>query len=154
MDQKTKSLRIRQLDRQLENFLPVYTLSMPQEGWIRTVRKTLGMSLLQLGRKLNISKQSVSELERREAEGTIQLQKLREVAQAMNLHLVYALVPNDGSLESLVRERARAWAINVVQRTHQTMVLEEQSTGYERQQADVEALVEELMFTLPKQLWD
>jgi hypothetical protein len=34
------------------------------------------------------------------------------------------------------------------------MVLEEQSTGYERQQADVEALVEELVFTLPKQLWD
>jgi predicted DNA-binding mobile mystery protein A len=127
---------------------------MPQEGWIRTVRKTLGMSLLQLGRKLNISKQSVSELERREAEGTIQLQKLREVAQAMNLHLVYALVPNNGSLESLVRERARAWAFNVVQRTHQTMVLEEQSTGYERQQADVEALVEELMKVMPKQLWD
>lgn len=154
MDQKTISLRIRQLDRQLENYLPVHTLSVPQEGWIRTVRKTLGMSLLQLGRKLNISKQSVSELERREAEGTIQLQKLREVAQAMNLHLVYALVPNNGSLESLVRERAHAWAINVVQRTHQTMVLEEQSTGYERHQADVDALVEELMKAMPKQLWD
>jgi hypothetical protein len=34
------------------------------------------------------------------------------------------------------------------------MVLEEQSTGYERQQADVEALVEELMKAMPKQLWD
>ncbi|CAN5414204.1 hypothetical protein BH10BAC5_BH10BAC5_18780 [soil metagenome] len=45
----------------------------PEQGWIKTIRKALGMSQQQLAVKLRKTKQSVFELERREEEGAITL---------------------------------------------------------------------------------
>lgn len=154
MDRISRQLRIQQLSRQMESLSFVRGIPLPHIGWIRTFRKTLGISQEQLGSKMGVSKQSVNQLERHESEGSVRLSSLKMAAEAMDLELVYFFIPKDESLESMIRRKARKWAEEVVDRSHQTMVLEEQSLEAKYREAAVEALVNEWTHTLPKHLWD
>ncbi len=44
---------------------------MPKQGWVRTIREALDMSGAQLGARLGISRNKISILERKEADGSI-----------------------------------------------------------------------------------
>jgi predicted DNA-binding mobile mystery protein A len=154
MDRQTRHLRVQQLSLQLDSLLAIRTLPLPGTGWIRTFRKTLGISQEQLGKKMGVSKQSINQLEQNESDGLVRISSLKAAAEAMDLELCYFLVPKEATLEELIRSKARAWAEEVVGRSHQTMVLEEQSLELARRDAAVEALVDELAYTMPKFLWD
>ena len=52
-----------------------------------------------IGNQLSITKQSLQSIERREIEGSITLKTLRDVANGMDMELVYGFVPKDGSLK-------------------------------------------------------
>ena len=62
----------------------------PKEGWIRTLRKALGMSSPQLAKRLGVSKSQTSQMERMELEDRITLKQLRRVAKALDCDLHYA----------------------------------------------------------------
>ena len=51
------------------------------------------MSLRQLGNRMGISAQSVMEIEQREVDGSITLKSLKEAANAIEMKLVYAIIP-------------------------------------------------------------
>ncbi len=80
----------------------------------------MGISLDQLGKKLSITKQSMKEIEQREAEGSVTLNRLKEVAKALDMELVYGFVPKDGSLEALLERKSLRSATEIVMRTSQT----------------------------------
>ena len=83
----------------------------PSEGWIRVIRDALGMTAFELGRRMGVSQPRVSQLERAEREGTIQLWNLERAAQALHSTLVYALVPIE-PLEEVVRRQAYLKAVD------------------------------------------
>jgi predicted DNA-binding mobile mystery protein A len=83
----------------------------PSEGWIRVVRDALGMTAFELGSRMGVSQPRISQLERAEREGTIQLWNLERAAQALHSTLVYALVPIE-PLEEVVRRQARLKAVD------------------------------------------
>ena len=83
------SLLIEQLDQKLQPFDQTKKALVPERGWINTIRTTLNMTMAQLGTKLNITRQGVKNLEKSEANGTITLNSLRDVSNAMDLKLVY-----------------------------------------------------------------
>jgi predicted DNA-binding mobile mystery protein A len=112
------------------------------------------MSLQQLGKKLNMTKQGVMDLERREQEGSITLKSLRATAGALDMDLVYALVPRDGSLDALIERRATELATTIVLRTAVTMQLEGQANTPERLEAAIRERATLLRATSPKLLWD
>jgi transcriptional regulator with XRE-family HTH domain len=62
--------------------------------WIKTTRWALGWVSAELAKKMNVSQQAVSRLEAREANASISIQKLKDVAEAMNCQLVYGFIPN------------------------------------------------------------
>ncbi len=64
-------------------------------------------------------------MQRREATGTIQLDTLRELAEAMGCKLVYAVVP-DKPLEEVRRARALELARKTLARSTHSMKLEAQ----------------------------
>jgi predicted DNA-binding mobile mystery protein A len=66
----------------------------PNRGWIKAIREALGMTTVQLAKRLGVKQPSVTALEQSEAKGTIELATLRRVAEALDCVLVYALVPN------------------------------------------------------------
>lgn len=149
-----KKLQIQQLEHKLNGFNEAQKVVAPPTGWLKAVRVTLGMSLQQLADKLSITKQSVQEIEIREKEGNITLKSLRETANALDMQLVYGLVPKDGSIDKLIDRKARELAIRIVSRTSNTMKLEDQENTKQRLKKAVEERTAVIKNELPKMLWD
>lgn len=143
-----------QLDRNLVRFSDIKNLQVPAGGWIHAIRTSLGMSLRQLGKKLNMTPQGVKDIERREAEGALTLQRLREVAAAMHLQLVYSLIPQEQSLDKMIENRALALAKEIVLKTAQTMQLENQGIDQEALREAIQKRAEKIKCDLPRNLWD
>ena len=97
------------------------------------------MPRAELARRARVSGAAIANLERSEAAGSIQLDSLRRVAEALDCVLVYALVPNS-SLEETVEQRARTIARRQVGQAQQSMLLEDQRGGDE----EVEHLIERI----------
>ena len=118
-----RKLQLEQLDRKIKGFNKAVKVTPPPTGWLKAIRLSLGMSLQQVADKLAITKQSVQEIETREKEGGITIKSLKEAANAMDMQLVYALVPKDGSLDALIERKAREMAVSIVSRTSNNMKL-------------------------------
>jgi predicted DNA-binding mobile mystery protein A len=145
---------INQLDSKFSQFSPLTSITPPGSGWIKAIRMALNMSLRQLGKKLNTNIASTSELEKREAEGSITIKKLKEVALALDMKFFYGFVPNSGSLKAIIEKKAKELAEEIVLRTSQNMKLEEQQNSEERLKKAIEERTEEIKNELPKLLWD
>jgi predicted DNA-binding mobile mystery protein A len=147
-----RTIRRRQLDR-LVPALGKVVPQLPSRGWIKTAREAIGMSFRQIGERLELTQQSVAELEHAEQTGSISVRNLTRVAEAMQCRLVYAFVPNE-SFESLVRRQAERVADQIVQRVETSMSLEDQGTESNAQRQRKEDLTAELVRTTPRNLWD
>jgi predicted DNA-binding mobile mystery protein A len=154
MKNSKRILLIEQLDAKLVNFKNINSVAVPSVGWVKSIRTALNMSLRQLGKKLNISVQSVSEMEKREANGTITLNTLRDLAKGLDMQLVYGFVPNKGSVEKMIEQRVEEIAKEIVGRTNVTMTLEDQQNSNERIKKAVAQKTEEIKYEMPKYLWD
>ncbi len=149
-----KKLQIEQLEAKMKVLQPLKGVVMPPTGWIKAVRLALGMSMRQLAARLGTTKQSVQEMERREENGSITLKSLRQAASALDMELVYGLVPKDGSLEALIDRKARELAAKIVSRTSQSMLLEDQGISAARYNKAIDERAARLKYEMPKILWD
>lgn len=154
MKTTNKLLIVRQMDKKLKGLEAVGLASLPNEGWLKAIRKALGMSQRQLGDKLNITAQSLHAIEQREKEGTITLNTLKEAGNALEMGLVYGFVPHKGTLEEMIEKRAYAMAAKIVKRTSASMRLEDQENTDERIKAAIDEMVLDLKRDLPGKLWD
>jgi predicted DNA-binding mobile mystery protein A len=147
-------LQIEQLSAKMQAFADLKNIPAPGTGWIKAIRSSIGMSLVQLGSKLNIAKQNVQKIEKREVEGNITLNTLRDVAKALDMQLVYAFVPNEDSLDEMIDKKAKEVATKIVMRTSNSMKLEDQENTKQRLQKAIAERADELKRELPKILWD
>lgn len=148
---KNKKIKnIKALDRKLKSHSPS---TIPKKGWINTIRRSLNMSMEQLGNKLNTSSQGIYALEKRESQGSITIKKLREAAEALGMTLSYTLIPKN-SLEELVENKAKRKAKAIIRRSYQNMLLENQAvSSFElgEQEAEMTAYLKN---SLSKTLWE
>ena len=149
-----KSLQLQQLNSKMLGFASLKQVAMPPTGWIKAIRTAIGMSMQQLGNKLNISKQGIMDIEKREKDGSITIKSLREIARAMDMQLVYGLVPNDGSLDALIEKRATELATQIVMRTANTMKLENQANSKKRIETAIRERATSIKNEMPKILWE
>lgn len=149
-----KALALEQLDKKMEKFEVLAEIPIPPNGWINLIRTTLNMSLRQLGKRLNITSQSVKEIEMREAEKKITLEKLNEVAEALNLNLVYGFIPKDKSLEKMIENKSLALAKQIVLKTSHSMALEDQQNEPSRIEKAIKERALQIQNEMPKYLWD
>ena len=154
MKNNKQQLLLEQTDRKLQVFRGLKNITTPTKGWINTFRIALKMSLRQLGHRLQIAPQSVKEIEVREANGTITLKSLRDVANALDMQLVYGFVSKHESLEQMIEKRAKELAKEIVLRTHNTMTLEDQQNSAERIEQAIAQKTAEIKYEMPKYLWD
>ena len=155
MKKQFKNLAIQQLDQKFTMLRTVEkSIAVPPKGWIHAVRTSLGMSLRQMGKRLHISQQSVKEIEEREASGALTLRSLQEAARALNMRVVYGLVPINESLDNIIEQQAKTVAVSIVMRTATTMELEDQQNSPERLKKAIEEKTREIKETLPRYLWD
>lgn len=149
-----QKLMLKQLDQKLSPFLEAKSVPVPNRGWIHTIRTSLNMTMAQLGNKLNITRQGVKKIEDSESKGTITINSLKEVANALDMKLVYAIVPKQASIEKLIDEKAEKLALKIVLRTNQNMKLENQGIGDEKINETIKDLADEIKRELSKSLWD
>ena len=149
-----KSLQIQQLNGKMLAFASLQKVAPPPTGWIKAIRNAIGMSMLQLGNRLSITKQSVQDIERREKDGSVTIKALREAARALDMQLIYGFVPNDGSLELLIERKAKELATQIVMRTNNTMKLEDQENTKQRIEKAIQERTTIIKTEMPKTLWD
>jgi predicted DNA-binding mobile mystery protein A len=149
-----KLLQIEQIDRKLMKYKKLSINDIPKRGWIHAIRSAINMSLKQLGKRLEITPQSVKELEEREQNQSITLKTLREAGEALNMTLVYGFIPKEDSLKKEVENRAHDIALEIIKRTSKSMELEDQLNSKSRLTQSVKMKAIELYNKLPKYLWD
>ena len=126
MTEKSTTLQRLQLADALGEFSSSRTSLPPGGGWARAIREALGMTQGQLAQRLGITRQSLQDLERAEANRRITLNSLDRLAKAIDCRLVYALVPEKGSLEDMRARRAQALADATLKPAEHSMKLEAQ----------------------------
>jgi predicted DNA-binding mobile mystery protein A len=151
MPNTKRAIARRNLDERLASLKPVGAHMPPPRGWIRALREALGMSARQLGQRLGVKQQSVMDLEASEAQGTIQINTLMRVAEALDCTLVYALVPRT-SLDEMVTARARSVARAQLVRIGHNMDLEAQGLPAAELDAQVDEFAER--YVRDRDLWD
>ena len=147
-------LIVAQIDKKLSPLRVLKDTTVPSKGWIHTLRTALQMSLRQLSAKIAIVPQSLKDMESREVAGTITLNTLRDVANAMDMQLVYGFVSKHESLEQMIEKRAKEIATEIVMRTNNTMTLEDQQNSKERIEEAIAQKTNEIKSEMPKYLWD
>ena len=61
------------------------------EGWLKTIRKALGMSGSQVAKRLGVTKGRVSQAELAELSGSATLKSMKSIAQAMNCRFKFTV---------------------------------------------------------------
>ena len=104
-----RAANLRRLDQNLTELGRCFP-PRPPEGWLRTIRQGLGLSGWELGARLGVSQPRISQVERAELDGSLQLGSLERVAAALDCKLRYALIPEE-PLEQLAYELTmlKAW---------------------------------------------
>ena len=128
-------------------------LAQPAEGWIRTVRKALGMSGPQLARRLGVSRARISTLELSEVDGAVTLRTMEEAAEAMGCRFVYAVVPKT-SIAGIVAEQARNKATALVARSSTHMALEDQSLTKAARDTELARVTQDILAHRPTDFWE
>jgi predicted DNA-binding mobile mystery protein A len=151
MHAKTNAIARQRLDQRMAAFKPESRFAAPPKGWIRAIRDALGMTRGQLGVRLGVKPQSIADLEKSEALGTIRMESLRRVAEALDCTVIYALAPKS-TLEGMVEARAREIAREALARVGHTMDLEAQGLS----PADREARIDDYIgqHVRDRDLWD
>ena len=154
MINRANKLYLEQIDRKIKAFSGVLPNSKPMGGWIEAVRKAIGMNMRQLATKMNKTPQAIKQIQEREKAGTITLNSLEETAAAMNMRLVYAIVPMEtSSLSELIQQQAEKMAKEIVIRANKTMSLEDQKISEKRIKNSIKEISAELAEN-PEKLWE
>lgn len=151
---RNNKLQFQQLNEKILQLAGMQHVIVPPIGWIKAIRNGIGMSMEQLGKKLSITKQGVMDIEKREKEGAITIKSMQEIAKALDMQFVYGFVPDAGSLDQMIEMRALEMAIKIVQRTSNTMKLEDQANSKERIEKAIKERATEIINKTPKILWD
>jgi len=142
-------LRRRQLDQKLSSPTKLAEAPTFKRGFVREIREALGISSTQLARLVGVSQPAIVKLEKGERDGTVSLNTLAKVAEALDCKLVYALVPNS-SLDDILQARAREVAAGIMEKI--SLADGAEPVGENVQLID--GIASEMVRNLDKRLWD
>ncbi len=144
---------IYQLDKKLEPLCLLKDYAPPKMGWIAAIRQSLGMSSAQLAKILKISTARMGNIEKNEANHSIQLSTLEKAAEGMGCKVFYVIVPKNKNFLELINQQARKIAKEAVMKSAGHMVLENQEALKEIE-LQIELLTQELLHKNWKELWN
>jgi len=146
-------LALKQFEQKMSLWQKTLHWFKPKQGWVRTLRKMLGMTTHQLAEHLGVDRSRVLKIEQAEIEDAVTLRTLRETANALHCELVYAFVPKE-SLSTILEKQAKKIAQRQIQNVSHSMSLENQSTSQKFQKEQLDILVKALLNGHRKHLWN
>lgn len=148
-----KKLIRKQLDMKLEKLKPLLKMTMPTGGWIKAIREGLGLTLEELGNRVDLDRSRVYRIEQAEVNGNVKLSTLKKMAEGLGVKFVYGFVPEQ-DLEEIVRQQARKIAKKRLSRIDHSMKLERQGVSNEEQQEALNDLTDKILVEEPKNFWN
>lgn len=121
---KYRAITVKSLNEAAMNLRP----TPPSKGWLLAVREGLGLTRAAIANRLAISTTAIQSFEQSEARGTISIQSLRKVADALGCEVVIKLVPKgEQSFIDLAAQHDPEMAN--LRATEHSMTLEAQGSG-------------------------
>ena len=148
-----KKLIRKQLDKKLKKLKPLLHTAVPTGGWLKAIREGLGMTLEELGNRVDLDRSRIYRIEQAEVNGNVKLSTLQKMAEGLGMKFVYGFV-SDQSLEEIVRKQASEIARKRLKRIDHSMKLELQGLSDEEQEEELNDLIDKIMVEEPKTLWD
>lgn len=128
-------------------------LSPPPEGWMKSVRLSLGMTGAQLAARNKISRAAISKTEKAELDGGVTIKHMEKMAASMGCRFVYAIVPTS-SIENIRETQAKSKANSVMKQVSTHMALEDQLSNSEILRKQRDDLLKEFLDNKKGELWD
>jgi predicted DNA-binding mobile mystery protein A len=128
-------------------------ISLPPEGWLRTVRKALDMSGAQLARRMNVTRARVANIEKEERTGSLTIRTMEGAAAALGCRFVYAIVP-ETTVNDIIAAQARKKALAIVSTASRHMALESQTLPDSKIAQEVERITADLIRQMPSDFWE
>lgn len=150
---KANKLALKQLDKQLMLWKQTKSWFQPKDGWVKTIRKTLGMTSKQLAKRLDVDRSRVVRIETDEIKKVLTIKTLIDAARALNCDFVYSFIPKE-SLEKMVERQAYNIAISQINNVSHNMKLENQMLSSKQNKEQIEELKNQLLEKSFKKLWD
>ena len=154
MDKKYKRIAREQLDQNIQRLQPLKNINVPLKGWIKAVRESIGMTSTQLAKRLGVSQPRVTQIEKEEINGSLTINMMRKVAEALNCNYYYSILPLEENLETLLRIRVTLIVKKKYENVKHTMKLEAQGLDEFSMNKEIEHAVKEIMRELPKTIWE
>lgn len=154
MDKKYKRIAREQLDQNIQRLQPLKNINVPLKGWIKAVRESIGMTSTQLAKRLGVSQPRVTQIEKEEINGSLTINMMRKVAEALNCNYYYSILPQEENLETLLRIRVTQIVKKKYENVNHTMKLEAQGLDEFSMNKEIEHAVKEIMRELPKTIWE
>ena len=142
-----------QLEKRLAVLRDLSGLTMPSQGWVKTIREALGLSTSQLAKKVGIDQSRISRLENSEKTGELKLSSLQKIADGLNMKFIYGFVSEE-TLEDIVRNQARRIALKRLETLDSTMRLEQQALSDENKKKALDDMMEKILINPPKDFWE
>jgi len=152
MKRKTRLIR-EQLEKNLRQFEPLRDLPPPVKGWIRAIRDALGMNGKQFADRLGGHRSRTKQIEQQELTGSLTIKTMRRIAECLDCVFVYGFVPRS-TLDATLRKQAQQVAAKRLAQASQTMALEDQALSTKENNKVLSEMVDELVDTLPSNLWN
>ena len=141
-------LQIRALDKKIFDLKSAKNIVPQPSGWIKTVRKAIGMTVSQLATRLGVTQPRITKMESNE--DNLKLSTMKKAAEAMNCEFVYYFKPRT-TFQNLVDEQAQKKAAEVLKTVNVNMALENQEIAEDEAVKD---FASDLINTKIKQIWD
>jgi predicted DNA-binding mobile mystery protein A len=130
-------------------------LTLPPEGWLRTMRKALGMSGAQLARKMGVSRALISQAESNEVSGRVTMKTMQTMAEAMGCRFVYAVLPPKGKeTEDVILAQALKQIRRAAEHANTQMALENQSVPKGPSEDQIQRLARKLVSHMGSGFWN
>ena len=131
----------------------IKSVAKPFGGWIATFQEAIGMNAPALAERLGISRNNIYTAIQNEQAGTISVNQLEKIADAMGGRLVYAIIPREGPVEDIVLKQARTKARRIIPRTRAHMALEDQTEGLRSETEMIEELAADIIREGRRDFW-
>ncbi|MEE9310022.1 MAG: mobile mystery protein A [Cocleimonas sp.] len=138
----------KQLSHYFKKIKDFKSVTTPADGWVRSVRDSLGMSRRQLAGRLGVSVSRIQRLEHDEVTGSVTMKTMMRTAEAVDCVFVYAVIPKTSINDSLQKQG--------IKKSMQQLGLIE-NTEIERDEANADllsALADQMIDKSKRTLWD
>lgn len=153
MKQSFQKMMREQIQTDLNDLNTLAKKPRPKEGWIETIRKTLGMTGQQLAKRIGYKQSNLAALEKREKTGKVTLEALEQAANAMDCRCVYFFIPNK-PIDQILEDQARLIAKKRLRSIGHSMELEQQGLTPQQKKQQEDDLIQELLHGSPRHLWE